>query len=330
MTTLSRPRQPANAALAASADGRAHGMVGDSAAMRAVAGLVRRMASSNTTVLIEGESGTGKEVAAASLHHHSGRDGPLVAINCGSMAAELLDSELFGHARGAFTGAGQARDGLFRHAEGGTLFLDEISELPLFLQAKLLRVLETLSVRPVGSDTEVPLDVRIIAATNRPMAEWVARGRFRADLYYRLNVLVLRMPPLRERPEDIAPLVEHFAQYFQHSLALPVVPLGRAGLLKLRSHAWPGNVRELRNLVERATLLGMAPDVCLKVQPLDPGLALRNGDSGYPPELPLAEVRQRHMARVLRLCNGNKSEAARRMGISRKTLERRLRGEEAH
>lgn len=303
------------------------GVIGDSTAMRSLASLVRRVGAANSTVLIEGESGTGKEVVAASLHHHSGRSGAFVAINCGSMSAELLDSELFGHARGAFTGASADREGLFRHAEGGTLFLDEISELPLFLQAKLLRVLETLMIRPVGTEHEVAVDVRIIAATNRPLTELVASGDFRGDLFFRLNVVSLKVPPLRERPEDIGPLAAFFIDHFSRQLGLPAVSLDRLGLLRLHSHAWPGNVRELRNLVERATLLGRSPAACLRLQTLDSAMLQARGASGYPPDMPLVEVRRQHMAQVLRACAGNKSEAARRMGISRKTLERKVREE---
>ncbi|MDX5444624.1 MAG: sigma-54 dependent transcriptional regulator [Zoogloeaceae bacterium] len=319
MTTAGQSEIPAQALL------HQRGMAWRSAGMRELESLLLRIAPSRTTVLIEGESGAGKEVAATRLHLLSGRRGPFVAINCGSMSPELLDSELFGHARGAFTGASQGRDGLVLHADGGTLFLDEIGELPLFLQAKLLRVLETSSVRPVGTDVEVAVDLRVIAATNRPMARLVEDGDFREDLYYRLNVLAVRVPPLRERVEDLPELIEHFARHFAETLGVAPAALGRGGLRKLQSHSWPGNVRELRNLVERATLLGRNVDACLHVLPLDASALQALGDSGYAPDLPLVEVRRRHMERVLLLCKGNKSEAARRMGVSRKTLERWLR-----
>lgn len=304
---------------------RLSGVVGNGTAMRTLNALIGRIAVSGSTVLIEGESGTGKEVVATSLHHHSGRTGPFVAINCGSMSTELLDSELFGHARGAFTGATQKREGLFRHAHAGTLFLDEISELPLSLQAKLLRVLETLMIRPVGADAETPVDVRIIAATNRSMTALVEQGQFREDLFYRLNVLVVRVPPLRERPEDIEDLITHFARHYAEVFGLPEVAPDSRGLQKLRGHAWPGNVRELKNLVERAVLLGKSPAACLHFHALDSASLEERGGSIFSPELPLSEVRRQYMARVLRSCNGNKSEAARRMGISRKTLERKAR-----
>lgn len=299
-------------------------LVGTSAPMRALRDWIRRVAPSGSTVLIEGESGSGKELVATMLHRLSGRPGLFVPVNCGSMSAELLDSELFGHAMGAFTGASQHREGLLRHAEGGTLFLDEIGELPLFLQSKLLRVMETLTVRPVGADREVPVDVRFVAATNRVLSQQVDLGAFRRDLYYRLNVLSMKVAPLRERAEDIEALFTRFAQGFATSLGLPPPRLGRAALRRLQGHAWPGNVRELRNLVERAMLLGQAPEACLRFIARDPCALQDEGGSGYPLELPLAEVRRRHMDRMLRACRGNKSEAARRMGISRKTLERQL------
>ncbi len=302
-------------------------LVGQSAPMRALRDWIGRVAPSGSTVLIEGESGVGKELVAATLHRLSGRPGPFVAVNCGSMSAELLDSELFGHAAGAFTGASQPRQGLLRHAEGGTLFLDEIGELPLFLQAKLLRVLETQTVRPVGLDREVAIDVRFVAATNRDMAMQVARGAFREDLYYRLNVLALKVPPLRERSDDIAALFARFAQGFATTLKLLPPRLDRAALRKLQAHTWPGNVRELRNLVERAMLLGQTPEACLRLIQRDSVAMQAEGASGYPPDLPLAEVRRRHIEQVLRACHGNKSEAARRMGISRKTLDRQLAGQ---
>ncbi|MGL1833552.1 sigma-54 interaction domain-containing protein [Rhodocyclaceae bacterium SMB388] len=301
------------------------GLVGRSAAMRTLISVIQRVAGSSSTVLLEGESGTGKEVTAVNIHRLSARSGPFVAINCGSMAARLLDSELFGHARGAFTGATQDREGLFRHADQGTLFLDEIGEMPLSLQSKLLRAIETLSIRPVGSEAEVAVDVRIVAATNRSMAELVEQGRFRADLYYRLNVLALRVPPLRERAEDIGDLVDFFSATLSARLGLSPLRLDATALRILQTHAWPGNVRELKNLVERAMLLGSSPDACLRVRPVDAVADQQSGASGYPLELNLAEVRKLHMTRTLAACGGNKSEASRRMGISRKTLERKLR-----
>ncbi len=298
------------------------GIVGESACMQSLAAGLTRIAPADSTVLIEGESGTGKEVIAASLHHHSGRQGRFVAINCGALSPQLLDSELFGHTRGAFTGAAQSHVGVFKQAEGGTLFLDEIGEMPPFLQGKLLRVLESRSLRPVGSDEEQSIDVRLVAATNRQMKQLVADGRFREDLYFRLNVVPLTLPPLRERLEDIAPLAKFFIEHFAKTLAMPAIALSSADLHKLKRHRWPGNVRELRNLIERATLLARSPADCLRLKPLDSATQQLQGLSGYAPQLSLAEVRQRHINQVLHACQGNKSQAARLLGVSRKTLER--------
>lgn len=302
-------------------------VVHQSEAMQCIFTLIRRIASRNVTVLLQGESGTGKEVAAQCLHRFSGRSGPFVPVNCGAISPELLESELFGHARGAFTGASQARPGLFSHAEGGTLLLDEICEMPLSMQATLLRVLEERTIRPVGMEQEHRVDVRIIAATNRDMAEAVAQGTFREDLYYRLNVVSLRMPPLRERPDDIAHLVRLFADRLAQELDLPPLTLDARELQRLRAHSWPGNVRELRNLVERAMLLDQSPVDCLEYSgALDNGQLPADGTAGdgYPADLPLAEVERHHILKVLAASGGNKSEAGRRLGISRKTLERKL------
>lgn len=294
--------------------------------MRQLIAAIKRIAPTDSTVLIEGESGTGKEVFASQLHQHSQRPGRFVPINCGALSPELLDSELFGHARGAFTGAAQAHAGVFSQAEGGTLFLDEIGEMPLFLQAKLLRVLENRSLRPIGSDQEGIINARIVAATNRRMKQLVAEGRFREDLYYRLNVVSLTLPPLRERLDDIGALAQRFIERFSSTFDLPAVTLPLADLQKLKSHSWPGNVRELRNLIERATLMGRSPAECLRIKPLNPSTQQLQGLSGYAPDLTLAEVRRRHIARVLDSCKGNKSEAARLLGLSRKTLERQAAG----
>ncbi len=302
------------------------GIVGRSEAMRGLLTLIRRVACRNSTVLLEGESGTGKEVAARCLHFYSGRNGPFVPVNCSSIAPELLESELFGHVRGAFTGANQSREGLFSHADGGTLFLDEIGEMPLPFQAKLLRVLEDHTIRPVGTERELPVDVRIVAATNRRLADEVAAGRFREDLYFRLNVLSLRLPPLRERPADIPQLVRLFSDMLSKELGLPPVELDSAELRRLQSHAWPGNVRELKNVIERAMLLGYSPTQCLEVDHVDAPITLGNArsETGYPLDMPLDEVEKRHALRVLAAAGGNKSEAARRLGVSRKTLERKV------
>ncbi|ROR32324.1 sigma-54-dependent transcriptional regulator [Inmirania thermothiophila] len=293
-------------------------LVGTSRAVRELDTLVRRIAPTPATVLLQGESGTGKELVARAIHRASGRRGGFVPVNCGSIASELLESELFGHAKGAFTGAHEAREGLFSVADRGTLFLDEIGEMPLAMQAKLLRAIEERRIRPVGADREVPVDVRIVAATNRNLAEEVHRGRFREDLYYRLNVVALTLPALRERREDIPLLAEHFSRRLAAELGLDPIPFAAADLEALQRHDWPGNVRELRNLIERCLLLGTLP-----AQALGAGAA-QTGEGGYDAGLPLREVERRHILHVLEAAGGNKSEAARRLGISRKTLERKL------
>lgn len=294
--------------------------------MQSLFTLIRRIASRPVTVLLQGESGTGKEIAAQSLHCLSGRSGAFVPINCAALSPELLESELFGHTRGAFTGANQSRLGLFSYAQGGTLLLDEICEMPLAMQATLLRVLEERTIRPVGMEEEYAVDVRIIAATNRDIGEEVAAGRFREDLYYRLNVVSLRIPPLRERPNDIEPLIQLFSQRLAQDMNLPPLVLDARELQHLQAYSWPGNVRELRNLVERAMLLDLSPIDCLEnATPSSQLHSVSNtSGNGYPTDLALADVERDHSLKVLAASGGNKSEASRRLGISRKTLERKL------
>ncbi len=295
------------------------GMVGECKLIRNLCSVIKRVAPMKSTVLIEGESGTGKELAARAIHRWSGRKGCFVPINCGAFSAELLESELFGHVKGAFTGAHQSREGLFSYANGGTLFLDEIGEMPLPMQALLLRVLEERTIRPVGANRELPVDVRIVAATNRNLADEVKRGRFREDLYYRLNVLSVRMPALRERREDIPALVEHFVASLATEMGIQPPPVGEADLLNLMEYHWPGNVRELRNVIERCLLLNTTPGQCI-AGPAGGGGA----QGGEPEEQTLEAVERRHILKVLALEEGNKSAASRRLGISRKTLERKL------
>ncbi|MEX0730854.1 MAG: sigma-54 dependent transcriptional regulator [Aquisalimonadaceae bacterium] len=301
------------------------GIIGHSAAMQGVLTLIRRVAGRGSTVLLEGESGTGKEVAARFLHHYSGRRGAFVPVNCGSITAELLESELFGHIKGAFTGATQHREGLFSYANHGTILLDEICEMPFAMQAKLLRVLEERTIRPVGSEKELPIDVRVVAATNKTMSEEVAKGNFREDLFYRLNILALRLPPLRERLSDVPHLVRLFSENLSRELLLPPLTLTDADIRRLQAHCWPGNVRELKNLVERAMLLGRSPAACLDGA-ADPPISLVDelNETGYPEGMPLDEVEKLHILKVLKGSGGNKSEAARRLGVSRKTLERKV------
>ena len=316
-------------------DDSVEGMVGQSAAIRDVCARIKRIAPTPSTVLLHGESGTGKELAARALHRMSPRGcgknaGPFVPINCAAIAAELIESELFGHVKGAFTGAAVGREGLFYYARGGTLFLDEVSELPLPLQAKLLRVLEEHKVRPVGSEQEVPVDVRVIAATNRNLVSEVAAGHFRRDLYYRLQVVEILLPPLRERLDDLPELVDYFIEQLAPRLGVAELACDAAALERLARYSWPGNVRELKNLIERSLILGYFADdfVPDEMAPVGAGEAASSGVSPAPTldtgsEESLAAIERRHILGVLETCRGNKSEAARRLGVSRKTLERK-------
>ncbi len=291
------------------------GVVGQSEAMRKACERLKRIAPTPATVLLSGESGTGKEVAARAVHRMSSRAaGPFVPVNCAAIAAELIESELFGHVKGAYTGAQQSREGLFYYARGGTLFLDEISEMPAAAQAKLLRALEEKRIRPVGSEQEIAVDVRVIAASNRDLKAEVAAQRFRQDLYYRLQVMEVTLPPLRERPEDIAPLVTHFMALLTPALGVPPLPLDPRTLARMSDYDWPGNVRELRNLIERSLILGwfdIGPEPEIGIH------AVSTSDET------LEAVEKRHILAVLAACEGNKSEASRRLGISRKTMERK-------
>ncbi|WP_421870017.1 sigma-54-dependent transcriptional regulator [Motiliproteus sp.] len=297
------------------------GMVGNSSAITEICQLIKRVAPTPSVVLVEGESGTGKELVANAVHQLSKRSGPFVPINCGAIAPELIESELFGHTKGAFTGAQQAREGLFSYADGGTLFLDEIGEMPLLMQSKLLRVLEEGRIRPVGSERDVPVNVRLVAATNRDLEQEVADGNFRQDLFYRLNVLRLRVPALRERREDIPLLVEHFSDQLAKKLGLPAIPFSHADLQRMQAYEWPGNIRELKNMIERCLLLGRLPVEALQNgdEALEPG-----SGQGYPCEWDLDSVEKDHILRVLDQAEGNKTQAARQLGIARKTLDRKL------
>jgi DNA-binding NtrC family response regulator len=300
------------------------GIVGQSEAMRNLNVVVQRIARTHSTVLIEGETGTGKEMVTRAIHKASGRSGAFVAVNCGSISPDLLESELFGHTRGAFTGAQAARDGLFVHAMDGTLFLDEIGEMPLAMQAKLLRVLEQRSVRPVGSDREIPVNCRVIAATNRAIPELVQAGLFREDLYYRLNVLTITVPPLRERLDDIPLLAQHFSEILSAALGVAPLPFNHSDIITMQRYDWPGNVREFRNVIERSLLLGKLPGDCCENAMTPSVTEVLDTASDYPLHWTMADVEKQHMLRVLQSVAGNKSEAARRLGVSRKTLERKV------
>jgi DNA-binding NtrC family response regulator len=304
-------------------------LLGDSAAMRKVQDLVSRVAGSDATVLIAGESGTGKEVVARAIHKRRGHEkGPFIAINCAAMPEALLESELFGHVRGAFTDAKEAHPGLFVQATGGTLFLDEIGDMPLGLQPKLLRVLQERTVRPLGGKAEVPVDVRIVAATNRDLESAIEEGRFREDLYYRVNVVQIPLPPLRARRPDILPLAIHFIRTFAEPSHKNVTGMSKEVAEKLLSYAWPGNVRELQNSMERAVALTRLQEICVddlpeKIRDYRFSHVVVAGDD--PSELvPLEEVERRYILRVLAAVGGNKTAAARVLGLERKTLYRKL------
>lgn len=295
------------------------GMVGDCDLIKSICQVIKRVAPMSSTVLITGETGTGKELAGRAMHKWSGRSGSFVPINCGAMSAELLESELFGHTRGAFTGAHQSREGLFMYANGGTLFLDEIGEMPMAMQTNLLRVIEQHSIRPVGSNKEVPVDVRVVAATNRDLAEDVKNGKFREDLYYRLDVLSIRMPSLKERLEDLPALVKYFTNILAGEMGVPAPEIDDNELSLLESYAWPGNIRELKNVIERSLLLNRNPSDCVANPTSIIQSVVVNNDSC----LKLDEIEKRHILKVLADADGNKSSAARILGISRKTLDRK-------
>jgi two-component system response regulator HydG len=291
--------------------------------------LLTRVADTETTVLVTGESGTGKELVAKALHSKSGRkDGPFVAINCAAMPESLLESELFGHTKGAFTDARTARPGLFIRASKGTLFLDEIGEMPAGMQAKLLRALQERTVRPVGGDSEQPFDARIIAATNRDLETEVEEKRFREDLFYRINVVRLHVPPLRARGSDILLLAQHFLERYAVQSRRPVVGMTSAAADKLLSYPWPGNVRELQNCIERAVALAQFDQIGVDDLPekiRDYKTARINIESNDPAELlPMEEVERRYILKVLEAVGGNKTLAAQVLGFDRRTLYRKL------
>jgi len=302
-------------------------MLGDSPAVTRMRDVIERVAASEATALVTGDSGSGKELVAREIHARSRRTGGrFVAINCAAVTATLLESELFGHVRGAFTDARSHRDGLFVQAGGGTLFLDEVGEMPLEMQAKLLRAVEERAVRPVGSDTAVAVHVRLITATNRNLEDEVAAHRFRSDLYYRLNVVEIRVPPLRERGDDILLLARSFLRQHADETGRPVAELSGEAARCLLDYPWPGNVRELHNCMLRAVTLSRAQEI--KVDDLPARVREdQSGRTDFLPENPedlmsMEELQRRHLVRVLAAVDGNKTRAARILAIDRRTLYR--------
>ncbi len=318
-----------NAVLKRSASSEGKELIYRSSAMETVVGVADRVAESDSTVLITGESGTGKELLARRIHRRSLRaDGPFVAVNCAAIPAELIESELFGHRKGAFTGATRDAKGKFELAHGGTIFLDEVAELPLVLQPRLLRVLQERTVDVVGGDEPVPVDVRVIAATNRDLAKLVDEGRFRLDLFYRLNVIVLHIPPLRERSEDILPLAEHFLRSYAPDRSFI---LDAAAKRRLTEYRWPGNVRELENICQRIALLADGGTVPIELLPTAPSVTSdgavvsASGRVRLPPEgIALTEVERELVVQALERSGGNKAQAARLLKIPRHVLLYRL------
>jgi DNA-binding NtrC family response regulator len=327
------------------------GLVGESAAMKDVFAAIRSVATKRTTVLVTGESGTGKELVARAIHRSdpARADHAFLAVNCGAFSPHLLESQLFGHRRGAFTGAIADHDGLFQAASGGTLFLDEVSELSKDLQVKFLRALEEREVTPLGTNKTVKIDLRILAASNRNLEECVRKGDFREDLYFRLNVVTIALPPLRERLEDVPALAAHFVRAFAEEYGLQPKPIDAEVLRRFRSYAWPGNVRELRNVIERtfalsddgeirvdhlprgfgspapaaapAAVIAAAPTLAPEPHSPAPPAASGAADGA---EQSLEALEKRHIAEILRQTRGSKSEAAKILAINRKRLYRKI------
>ncbi len=326
---LERHRAARDRATLATLEAQAHAfreIVGESVALQtALARAARVLPHADATVLVTGETGTGKELLARALHYGGPRAAaPFVELNCAALPPALLESELFGHERGAFTDAKTAKPGLFEVAAGGTLFLDEINSLALELQSKLLRALEQKVVRRLGATTARTLDVRIVAATNTRLDRSVAEGRFREDLYYRLNVVTLELPPLRARGDDVLRLAEHFMIKISKQYGLPEPPLSADTRRALLSHPWPGNVRELRNVIERTLLL--SPPGRFELESFEASVSQTSTSGGLPFPTTLADVQRAAAHAMLELTGGNRSEAARRLGVSRSRLLRLLRG----
>ena len=307
---------------------RFQNIIGQSAAMQRIFETVAQVSDLPANLLIEGESGTGKEIIARAIHFNSSRaSGPFVPVNCAAIPENLLESELFGYVRGAFTDARKDRRGLFQEASGGILFLDEIGEIPLTLQAKLLRVLEDKEVRPLGANQSEKVDTRVLSASNQHLEELVRTGRFRQDLFYRLNVIRIELPPLRERREDIPLLVNHFIAKFSNDAKRRVEGIQPDALAALKSHDWPGNIRELEHTIERAILLGKRAEIGMEDLPAH---LIARGESafmvgqGLAKQLTLRDLERDYIGKILATTQGNKTEAARILGVDRTTLYRKL------
>jgi two-component system response regulator AtoC len=316
-----------------------HNLVGRSAPMRAVYRLLEKAAQTDATVLLLGETGTGKELAARAIHYHSARrEHRFLPVNCGALPPDLVESELFGHARGAFTGAAVAKRGLFEEASGGTVFLDEVGELPLAVQVKLNRVLQDREIRRVGENAPVQVDVRVVAATHRELREEVKAGRFREDLFYRLNVFAVVLPPLRDRSDDVPLLAAHFLEKHARAVRRSLRGFAPDALRRLVAHGWPGNVRELENTVERAVAVAAGDEI--EVEDLPPEVALAGavpsgagsgiaGLAALPYKDAVAEARDRvsreYLAAIMKEFGGNVTRAAERAGMERESLHRLLR-----
>ena len=304
-------------------------ILGESQAMRDLFDLVERVAPAPSSVLITGESGTGKELVARALHRLSERRGAFVAINCGAVPAALLESELFGHVKGAFTDARSTRAGLFVQAEDGTLFLDEIGDMPIELQVKLLRALQERRIRPVGADREQAIEVRVVAATNQDLEAAVMEGRFREDLLYRLDVIRLELPPLRARGHDVLLLAQAFLEQHAERMGKPVKGIAEDAARKVMDYDWPGNVRELQNCMERAVVLARldqitSTDLPRRLQQHEPDVQVVVASSSPDSLQPLEEVERRYVLQALQTLGGNKSLAAKVLRVDRRTLYRML------
>ncbi len=316
-------------------------LIGNSEGMKRVRNMIEKVAETDATVLVRGESGTGKELVAREIHERNSarRNGAFVAVNCAALPAELIESELFGHEKGAFTGAAARREGKFEQADGGTLFLDEIGDMSSNVQAKLLRALEERRIERLGGNESIPVDVRIVSATHRPLEQEIANGNFRADLFYRLQVVTIEIPPLRERREDIPVLAEKFAKAAAEHFELPSRLLGQSALKRLLAHEWPGNVRELKNTIERAVIMAEGDDLAAHDLPDEittslgsSGSTISEGGSGGI-DVPFTadfredrrEFERRYISRCLEHTNGNVTRAAEILDMHRQSLQHKLR-----